>query len=63
MSRLNPPHDLTSCEIKPAARGSRRCYLFHRASGWISRPLSRQMARQLTQSKPKEASACFGSSL
>ena len=54
MARPNPPNDLTTCEVKPTARGSRRCYLFHRATGWISRPMSRELARQLTQSKPKE---------
>ena len=54
MSRPNPPRDLTACEVKPAAGGSRRCYLFHRATGWISRPLSRNMARPLTPSKPED---------
>ena len=54
MTRPNPPHDLSTCEIKPATRGLRRCYLFHRASGWISRPMRRELARQWTQSKPKE---------
>ena len=27
MARPNPPNDLTACEVKPAAGGSRRCYL------------------------------------
>ena len=54
MPQRTPPHDLSTCQIKPAARGSRRCYLFHRASGWISRPMSRELARQWTQSKPRE---------
>ena len=55
MSERTPPHDLSTGQIKPAARGCWRGYLFHRASGWISRPLSRPLAEQLTRSKPKEA--------
>ena len=51
MMRPKPPADLSQCEIKPAARGSRRVYLFHRATGWISRPLSRREAAQRTQPK------------
>ena len=46
MSRPDPPADLSQCQIKPAANGSPRCYLFHRASGWISCPMSYRQAER-----------------
>ena len=45
------PTDMTTCEIKQMSNGT--CYLFHRASGWISRPLTRPEAEQAILPKGK----------
>ena len=55
MPRPAPPVNLHECEIKPAANGSPRCYLFHRASGWISRPMSHREAARYQLLSRREA--------
>ena len=56
MPRPSPPADLRPCEIKPAARGSSRVYLFHCATGWISRPMTRREATRWIRTQPKQES-------
>lgn len=54
MPRPDPPTNLHECEIKPAAN-SPRFYLYHRASGWISRPMSRREAEHYQLLSRREA--------
>lgn len=55
LANFTQPENLSECEIKPAANnGSKRVYLFHRPTGWISRQMERTEAERLINSAEGE---------